>query len=82
MTVLKLTQIGASYAIAIARNHPFLDGDERTVYVALESFLALNGCRMPITDAEAVVMTLSMASGEIDDLAFTRWVRANVVVAV
>ena len=52
-------ELAALYAIAIARNHPFVDGNKRTAYVALETFLALNGGRFPVSDAEAVVMRTS-----------------------
>ncbi len=74
-----IPELGALYAIAIARNHPFVDGNKRTAYVALESFLLLNGCRFPVSDAEAVVGMLAMTSGEIDDAEFIDWVRANAV---
>jgi len=74
-----IPELGALYAIAIARNHPFVDGNKRTAYVALESFLLLNGCRFPVSDAEAVVVMLAMTSGEIDDAEFIDWVRANAV---
>lgn len=74
-----IAELGALYGIAIARNHPFVDGNKRTAYVALESFLLLNGCRFPVSDAEAVVVMLAMASGEIDDAEFIDWVRANTV---
>ena len=74
-----IAELGALYGIAIARNHPFVDGNKRTAYVALESFLLLNGCRFPVSDAEAVVVTLAMASGEIDDAEFIDWVRTNTV---
>jgi death-on-curing protein len=73
-----LAELATLYAIAIARNHPFVDGNKRTAYVALEGFIRLNGCRFPVSDADAVVMTLSMASGELTDDEFTAWVRANV----
>lgn len=75
-----IAELAALYGIALALNHPFVDGNKRTAYVALETFLALNGCRFPVSDAEAVVMTLAMASGEIGDAEFTDWVRGNVVV--
>ncbi len=75
-----IAELGALYGIAIARNHPFVDGNKRTAYVALESFLLLNGCRFPVSDAEAVVVMLAMASGEIDDAEFIDWVRANTVI--
>ncbi len=70
-----VAELAAVYAIA--RNHPFLDGNKRTAYVALETFLALNGCAFPVSDADAVLVTLAMAAGEMDDEEFTAWVRAN-----
>jgi death-on-curing protein len=72
-----VAELAAVYAIAIARNHPFLDGNKRTAYVALETFLALNGCAFPVSDADAVVATLAMAAGEMNDDEFTAWVRDN-----
>jgi death-on-curing protein len=70
-----VAELAALYAMAIARNHPFVDGNKRTAYVALETFLALNGCVFAASDAEAVVMMLDMASGEAADEEFTAWVR-------
>jgi death-on-curing protein len=72
-----IAELAALYAIAIARNHPFVDGNKRTAYVALETFLILNGCRFPVGDAEAVVAMLAMAAGEMPDDEFTDWVRAS-----
>jgi death-on-curing protein len=72
-----IVELAVLYAIAIARNHPFLNGNRRTAYAALETFLELNGCVFPVSDAEAVVMTLAMAAGDISDDAFTEWVRSH-----
>lgn len=69
-----LCELAALYAIAIARNHPFVDGNKRTAYVALELFLALNGLLFPVSDAEAVVVMLDMAAGEMTDAEFIAWV--------
>lgn len=72
-----IAELAALYAIGIARNHPFVDGNKRTAYVALETFLILNGCRLPVTDAEAVVAMLAMAAGDMADSDFIEWVREN-----
>jgi death-on-curing protein len=72
-----IAELGATYALAIARNHPFIDGNKRTAYVALELFLALNGVAFPVGDAEATITTLAMAAGDIDDLTFIAWVRRH-----
>jgi death-on-curing protein len=76
-----IAELAAVYALAIAQNHPFVDGNKRTAYVALEVFLRLNGCRFIVGDAEAVVMMLAMAAGELPDDEFTAWVRLNTVPA-
>jgi death-on-curing protein len=73
-----VAELAALYALGIARNHPFIDGNKRTAYVALETFLALNGLRFPVSDADAVIFTLQMAAGDMDDDGFISWVRANV----
>ena len=74
-----VAELAALYALAIARNHPFIDGNKRTAYVALETFLALNGLDFAVSDAEAVVHMLAMASGELTDDEFTLWVREHAV---
>lgn len=77
-----ISERAALYALAIARNHPFIDGNKRTAFVALELFLRLNRCLFTASDAEAVVMTLAMAAGELDDIEFTAWVRLHTAPAI
>ena len=76
-----VAELAAVYALAIAQNHPFVDGNKRTAFVALELFLRLNGCRFAAGDAEAVVMMLAMAAGELPDNEFTAWVRMHTIAA-
>jgi death on curing protein len=70
-------ELAALYAIAIARNHPFVDGNKRTAFVAMVLFLSLNGMELEAPEADAVITMLRMAAGDIDDAAFTAWVRAH-----
>lgn len=74
-----IAELAAVYALGIARNHPFIDGNKRTAYVALEGFLALNGVALTATDAEAVIAMLQMAAGDLSDEEFIAWVRAHAV---
>jgi death-on-curing protein len=74
-----LAELGALYALAIARNHPFVNGNKRTAFVALETFLVLNGLELTADDAEATVIMLDMAAGTVDEAVFIAWVRASVV---
>lgn len=66
---------GALYAIAIIRNHPFIDGNKRTGLVALELFLNDNGYTLAADDAECVTEILALAAGERTDDEMIAWVR-------
>jgi death-on-curing protein len=72
-----MAELAALYAIAIARNHPFVDGNKRTAFAALVTFLALNGMLFEPSEVDATIAALRLAAGEMDDDAFTNWVRAN-----
>ena len=72
-----IAELAALYAIGIARNHPFVDGNKRTAYVALETFLEMNGCMFGATDADVVITTLRLAGNDISDDDFIAWVRLH-----
>ena len=72
-----VAELAALYAIAIARNHPFVDGNKRTAFAALFTFLAFNGMVFEPSEVDATMAVLRLAAGEIDDEEFTAWVRAN-----
>lgn len=69
--------IAAAYGWGISRNHPFLDGNKRTGFVAAELFLRLNGYELMADDANCVLTMLSVAAGEIDEDAFAAWLRQH-----
>jgi death-on-curing protein len=69
-----VAELGATYAVAIARNHPFVDGNKRTAFASMTTFLDLNGVAFGPTDAEAVIMMMALAAGELEDSEFLAWV--------
>ena len=73
-----IAELAAVFALGLIKSHPFIDGNKRTAYVALELFIRLNGLRFPISDADAVIMTLRLAANDIPEGEFITWVRSNV----
>ena len=67
--------LAASYGFGLSRNHPFIDGNKRTAFVAVELFLALNGFELVATDADCVIRMLKLASGELPEVEFADWLR-------
>ena len=72
-----LAELAAAYAFAIARNHPFVDGNKRTSLLALYTFPGVNGIDFDVPEADAAAMFLSLAAGEVNEESLTRWVRDN-----
>ena len=69
--------LAASYGFGIARNHPFVDGNKRTAFVAVELFLALNGYALAATDADCVFTMLDVATGTLPEADFAQWIRQH-----
>ncbi|MDO8597319.1 MAG: type II toxin-antitoxin system death-on-curing family toxin [Sulfuricaulis sp.] len=69
--------LAACYGVGIAKNHPFVDGNKRTAFVAVELFLTLNGWKLSASDADAVLAMLAAAAGKIDASAFAAWIRRH-----
>jgi len=72
-----VAELAASYGFGLARNHPFIDGNKRTAFVAVELFLHLNGFELHADDLACVLTTLSVASGTLDEAGFADWIRRH-----
>ena len=69
--------LAASYGIGLAKNHPFVDGNKRTAFLAVGMFLVLNGWRLTAPQADATLTMLAVASGQMDETTFARWLRQH-----
>jgi death-on-curing protein len=74
-----LADLAASYAVGIARNHAFIDGNKRSAWVVAETFLMKNGYELTASDRDGVITMLAVAGGSMpeQDLAawFREWIR-------
>ena len=72
-----IAELAASYGYGIARNHPFIDGNKRTAFVAALLFLAFNDYSLQASDSDKVIVMLKVAAGEITEADFATWIRNN-----
>jgi death-on-curing protein len=70
--------LAAAYGFGLARNHPFVDGNKRTAFVAVELFLVLNGWGLMANDASCVLTMLALAAGDLSEDEFAQWLRAHI----
>jgi death-on-curing protein len=73
-----IAELAAAYAFGLAKNHPFVDGNKRTAFLALGLFVALNGWRLETTQLDAIEMMLSLATGTLDESALANWIRERI----
>ena len=71
--------LAAAYAFGIIKNHPFVDGNKRTGFLAAYIFLALNGWELMASEVDAVTVVLALAEGKVEEALFSEWLKANSV---
>ena len=73
--------LAATYAVGVSSNHPLIDGNKRTAFLAAGLFLEKNGLRLVAAPADAILTMLSVASGEIGIDQLAEWLRSNLQAA-
>lgn len=56
----------AAYLYHLAMNHPFVDGNKRTAFAVMDTFLRVNGYRLTLTDDAAYDLVLRVVQGKLD----------------
>lgn len=70
-----LAAMAASYAYGIARNHPFMDGNNRTAFIVCRLFLKLNGQDIHATPEEKYHIFMRFAAGVLSENELAEWIR-------
>jgi death-on-curing protein len=69
--------MAAGYAVGIARNHPFIDGNKRGAFMAAYIFLGRNGYAITADEADVAVTFEQIAAGSLTEDALAEWLRRN-----
>jgi len=72
-----IIELAVAYTAGIIGNHPFVDGNKRSGFLVGVLFLELNGCHFKATEEGATQAIFALAAGELEEAAFTSWLRAN-----
>jgi death on curing protein len=70
-------ELAAVYAVGLAKNHCFVDGNKRAAFLAVGMFLHMNGRRLTAPQADATLAMLGVADGSIGEAEFSDWLRAH-----
>jgi death-on-curing protein len=70
-----LPTLAAACAFGLVQNHPYRDGNKRIGFLALITFLGVNGHDFSATEAEVVTEILALADGRVSEGALAEWIR-------
>ena len=73
--------LAAAYAFGLVKNHPYRDGNKRIGFLAMATFLGMNGRDLTATDAEVVAEILALADGGTSEESLADWIRRHTRVA-
>ena len=59
-----IADMAAAYLVGLVQNHAFENGNKRVGFAAASIFLRMNGFQLVLTDAEAIELTLKVATGD------------------
>ena len=69
--------LAAAYAFGLVKNHPYRDGNKRIGFLAMVTFLGVNGYAFSASDAEVVAEILALADGPSSEEAMVAWIRQH-----
>jgi len=69
--------LAAAYAFGLVKNHRYRDGNKRIGFLAMVTFLGMNGYELEATDAEVVAEILALADGSVSEDALADWIRQH-----
>ncbi len=72
-----LFRLAAAYCAGVVKNHPFINGNNRTGLLSAIVFLGLNDVAPDFDEAMIVAMVYGLAAGEVTEGDFAEWLRAS-----
>jgi len=70
-----LHELASLYAIGIIHNHPFVDGNKRTGFVSMKTFLLRNAFTIEPNKEDSVSTFLNLAAGKISQDELAKWIK-------
>jgi death-on-curing protein len=73
--------LAAALTAGLVKNHPFVDGNKRTGFVAGILFIDLNTYLFTAAENAAAEAVIALAAGTLDEAGYTAFHRKNIMIA-
>jgi death-on-curing protein len=67
----------AALGFSLMNNHPFVDGNKRVGWVAMRTFLIVNGVTVRFMEQDGVRTALAIAAGQVSRAELVRWINEH-----
>lgn len=74
-----LFDLAAAYGYGLAKNHPFVDGNKRTAFAVIATFLEINGYSLNAPEPEVVLMMERLSTDQETQQSLAQWLAENSV---
>ena len=72
-----LFELAAAYGYGLATSHVYSDGNKRVAFMAMYTFLGMNGYDLDAPEPEVVRLMRAVAAGETKERALSAWLRGH-----
>jgi len=72
-----VAMLAAAYGFGLVRNHPYRDGNKRIGFLAMVTFLGMNGHAFNASDSEVVTEIVALADGSVSEESLADWIRQH-----
>ena len=78
-SIPNLFDLAAAYGYGLAKNHPFVDGNKRTAFAVIATFLEINGYSLNAPEPEVVLMMERLSTDQETQESLAQWLAENSV---
>jgi death-on-curing protein len=72
-----IATLAAAFCVGLVKNRPYRDGNKRIGFLAMVTFLGINGHDLEATDAEVVTEMLALADRRVSEEELAGWLRQH-----
>lgn len=72
-----IAALAAAYGFGLVTSHPYRDGNKRIGFMAIATFLGINGRELTATDEEVVTEIVALAAGHVTESDLAEWIRTH-----
>jgi len=70
-----LATLAAAYGFGLVKGHPYRDGNKRIGFLAITTFLGINGYDLTASDEDVVIDMVALAAGHVSESELASWIR-------